>query len=677
MIFQKLLAGFAASKEPLSDSKLQCLFSPRLLDCLMNQASHAHHFVHRAAIQTLKAVEEIVSTDPALLPLVLERLLGAHGTYEFDQRTNTKTIDRLLRQIGHGNEEQVLQAIRKPLSSVSRMDASEADDGDVKHARQMIRAYIEYLSKSLNALALLATTESATQGEQKTAFLKALKELATLAYSTSQVVPASLLTDSIREMCQTRLESSLAKLARMRGQHELFCQAVTELDPGSDKMDAEIATAKKEALKRMKKLLKRKGSEEAGQLSLSHSLAILHAVSIFRLYNEDPDAMEVLMDLAEQTPDAGAENAEGDSEVLVETLLSMVTRPSKLMREVSHQVFGAFTEQMSEGGLSLLTEPLVVPENLKGQKALFSTEDEDAMEADDVDDGDDGSSDTGDEEEEEDDDESVEDVEDDSDVEIDGNVRFNGLDEEGDVEEEEDSDDEESEEVKKEAEDLDKLLGGILGSHRLDQDDEAEASGSDEDMSDSEMLALDEKLVEVFKQRRKVNPDNTKKAKREARQTVVNFKNRILDLLDIYVKNEAADPLALQALLPLLTMIRTTTNKPLRARGCNVISSYKLGKKKRRGRSGKGKGKEGQDAESLLALLKEIHEEARRTGSQAHASAASTAGVRVASAIVSADKDMHESVISLYSKTLAAWKPCKERSTFQSVWNTWVPPSSS
>lgn len=675
MVFQKMLAGFAASNESLASDKLQCLFSKNMLDCLMNQASQSDRFVYRAAIHTLKSVENVTTAKPHILSNVLRRLLSSHGAYNFDIRTKTKTIDKLLRLTGNGNEKSVLQAVREPLAHLKTITPAAGGKKNGE-AEQMIRSFIEYLTKIIHALVVDTSSELDVKTFKQSAILDSLKDLAYIANNDSQIVPSVLVSDTLRDLARERLETSLGKLAKFCGQYKIFCSAIEELDLSTAKLDEELATAKEEALTRMKKLLKSKKSADGAQQSLSQGLAMLYAVSIFRLYNEDADAMEVLSDLAEQAPEKGVAATES-SEFLVEVLLSMVTRSSLLMREISHQVFGTLSSQISEEGLDLLLEPLSAPENVQGQKELFNIEDDDVIAEGDGDDDDD-------DEDEDDDDVEVVDVEDASDVEIGSDTQFvslngQGEDDDSDSDDEDDESEEETEQDKEMA-DLDQAIGNILKSHRLDKDDDAQSSDNDADMSDSEMLALDEKLTEVFKQRKKARPDSTKD-KRQAKRTVVDFKNRILDLLEIYIRNEVGNPLALNLLLPLLRLIRTTKEKQLATRAHSVIAEFKrAGKKAKGGKKDKDSGdavaaKAAEvDTDKLMAILAEIHDEARKEAGNSHVTAASIAALKVVTAIMAADRSMHERIIALYSRTLADWPHCKGRTQFSHYWNSWVPP---
>ncbi|PTB62935.1 hypothetical protein BBK36DRAFT_1144471 [Trichoderma citrinoviride] len=672
IVFQKFLEG-CIEHHPL----LQILFSKNLMTSLMNQAAKEDRYLHRAAVKALKAIEGAVSSHPMALVPVLESLLSRNGVYNFDQRTSTKTVDKLLQNFNSGNDKATLKIIQAPIASLSQQEVSEA--------QTILRVHIDYLSK------VLAACASFTKGSQSdklkgTSLSATLQQLSRLAYSQPDDIPREALTEQIQELARSRLESALAKLTRQTSDFVTFCQAVASIDSNAVTMSGEIKEAIEGALSRMQKLLKQKTKTDNDR-TLTQGLAMLHAISIFQLYNQDPDAMEVLDDLAQfhdrlQEGKLGDDDT-GSSEFLVEILLSMVARPSSLMRQVSQQVFEAFTSQISAGGLELLTGPLAANESAKGQKELFNTEDDDM----DID---------GDSSDDEDDD----DVEEISNLEIDSDVEFVDLedadgedgddddaeDEKEDDDDEENEEDDEGEEEGKEKKtkkrenpgriDLDDLtLGQILKSHRLDKDAEAESSADEGDMSDSQMFALEDKLAEVFKQRAKARPDS-KKQKKDAKQSVVNFKHRILDLLDIFVRNET-----------------------LASRACEIILNYQRGMKKARSAikdnkdaaaaannnnnnnnnattetaAASSSSLPAYDADQLLSVLVEVHEEAGKDNAHAFAKAASAASLIVASAMFASDKDLVKRVAAVYAKTQSDWVlgQAKLQSSFFADWNNW------
>ncbi|KAL7924281.1 DNA polymerase phi domain-containing protein [Trichoderma austrokoningii] len=659
-VFQKFLESYATHP-----ALLQILFSKNLMTSVMNQAAKEDRYLHRAAIKTLKAIEAAVSTQPSILAPVLENLLTKNGVYNFDQRTNTKTIDRLLQNFNLENDKPCLKIIQSPIAGLSQQEASEA--------QTILRVHIDYLSKVLGACASLGGKESQSDKLKNSSLSATLQQLSRLAYSQPEDIPKDVLTEQIQELARSRLETALAKLTRQTSDFVTFCQAVASIDSSAVTMSEEIKSAIESALSRMNKLLKQKTKTDNDK-TLTQGLAMLHAISIFQLYNEDPDAMEVLDDLAQfherlQDGKLGDDDT-GSSEFLVEILLSMVARPSSLMRQVSQQVFEAFTSQISAGGLELLFGPLGANESTKGQKELFNTED-DGMDMDGE-----GSSD-----EEDDDVEEISNIEIDSDVEfVDlGDADADG--EEGDDDDEEDEDEEDDEDDNdddEEAEDgdakegpidLDELMGNILKSHRLDKDAEAESSSDEGDMSDSQMFALEDKLAEVFKQRAKARPDS-KKQKKDAKQSVVNFKNRILDFLDIYVKNEVLSPLAFSVLIPLLDLMRTTSTKTLASRACEIILNYQKGLKKARGEAA---AMPVYDAEQLLSVLVQVHEEAGKDNAHAYAKAASAASLIVASAMFATDKELVKQAAAVYAKTQSDWVlgEAKLQNSFFADWNNW------
>ncbi|KAM0253310.1 hypothetical protein ACHAQJ_007364 [Trichoderma viride] len=673
-VFQKFLESYVVH-HPL----LQILFSKNLMTSLMNQAAKEDRYLHRAAIKTLKAIEGAVSSHTTALVPVLESLLSKNGVYNFDQRTNTKTIDKLLQSFNLENDKGCLKIIQAPISGLSQQEVTEA--------QIILRVHIDYLSKVLGACALIGAKESQANKLKNTSLSATLQQLSRLAYSQPDDIPKDVLTEPIQELARSRLESALAKLTRQTSDFVTFCQAVASIDSSAVTMSEEIKSSIESALSRMHKLLKQKTKTDNDK-TLTQGLAMLHAISIFQLYNQDPDAMEVLDDLAQfherlQEGKLGDDDT-GSSEFLVEILLSMVARPSSLMRQVSQQVFEAFTAQISAGGLELLTGPLGTNESTKGQKELFNTED-DGMDID------------GDSSDEEDDD-----VEEISNVEIDSDVEFVDLgdadgeegddddeeeeDEEEEEEEEEDDDDDDDEEKEDEKgdekegpTDLDDLIGSILKSHRLDKDADAESSSDEGDMSDSQMFALEDKLAEVFKQRAKARPDS-KRQKKDAKQSVVNFKHRILDFLDIYVKNEVLSPLGFSLLIPLLNLMRTTSTKTLASRACEIILNYQKGLKKARSSNKDTAAATTEaaaapvyDADELLSVLVEVHEEAGKDNAHAYAKAASAASLIVASAMFATDKELVKRAAAVYAKTQSDWVlgQAKLQNSFFADWNNW------
>jgi DNA polymerase phi len=432
------------------------------------------------------------------------------------------------------------------------------------------------------------------------------------------------------------------------------CELLESFSPDGVEMDEDITESKDRAILTMEKILKKARKAGGKDRAPSQALALLYSLVIFQLYNGESEALSILDELKlcydklirhKDTDDTDTEA----SEVLVELLLSFISKPSALLRKVTQHVFGAFMSDMTAGGLKLMTDILESNESLRGQQELFDQEpeDEDGLDIDDEDD------------------------ELDSDVEV---IDMNGdegsfntnLDDDEDETEDGDDNEESEEDENEEAKKLDEALAKALGTHRLVEDAEAE-SDSDADMTDSEMMALDSKLVEIFSQRKKV--PNKKQEQKDAKETMINFKSRVLDLLDIYVKKQAANPLAFGLLLPLLQLIRTTKTNQLAEKSHSIISSFAKAYKAAKNTPGTAE----INISDQTKLLKAVHLEASQDPSHSFAKAASTASLLIASSMYSLDKASVKKIASVYKDSQVRWVDgeCKMQAAFFVEWVNW------
>lgn len=81
----------------------------------------------------------------------------------------------------------------------------------------------------------------------------------------------------------------------------------------------------------------------------------------------------------------------------------------------------------------------------------------------------------------------------------------------------------------------------------LEHDTDSELS----DLDDEQMQAFDEKLSEVFRNRKSLHAE-----KRDALKAMLDFKLRTIDLLEIFIKKQPSNPLILDLMLPVLDALR-------------------------------------------------------------------------------------------------------------------------
>ena len=188
---------------------------------------------------------------------------------------------------------------------------------------------------------------------------------------------------------------------------------------------------------------------------------------------------------------------------------------------------------------------------------------------------------------------------------------------------------------------------------------------TDDDMNDEEMEALDAQLVAVFKERKKVT--SKKSQRKDVKETIINFKCRVLELLEIFIKQHHANTLALDLLLPLLRVIRNTTSKLVSIKACDLIKDY--------ARFCKGKNiPSGGSKELLLELLHSVHSEAMRQGSNAFTYACSQASLLVVRVLAAEDRENLRQVTATYASTqerLLFDPQCKIKTSFFIDWLNW------
>lgn len=117
MIFQKFL------ESALSYSHIvQNLLSQNLTTCLINQAAIQDRYLHRAATKALKAIERAAEANPGVVPVIIQVLLGKYGVYNFDQKTNSKTVDRLLHCTKPEHASEVVKTLRQLVLANDKYD---------------------------------------------------------------------------------------------------------------------------------------------------------------------------------------------------------------------------------------------------------------------------------------------------------------------------------------------------------------------------------------------------------------------------------------------------------------------------------------------------------------------------------------------------------------------------
>ncbi|KKY23009.1 putative dna polymerase [Phaeomoniella chlamydospora] len=570
--------GFLVSIAAINNAPpaaLRFLLRGNFLRALINQSASGERLLHRAAQRTVHALLTRSTESPEASATILRALLSStEGGATFDQVTKTKTLEKLVTSVKPETMEDVVDALTAFLQQPGTLDDKQAHAKRVGAADLLVQAFSQTFAEGW--------TEEI--GEDSRA--KILKAFATLSYfvppgdlpaKKSSISPP--LASSTRQILQARLSSCLERAMKSKASAMASMDVVVgELrrsgkEPDEVKSAVEMDEGVRGALSTAWTVLTSLQKQKPTTSPYLQAVKLLFSLSVLQVYNGDPDAVQILEELEGFIADSAEKSHSESADGIIEILLSFSSQPSKFLRRITIQVFQNFAPSITDSGLQSLTRILEADESVKGQQELFDAQPSDIEEEED------GSSD------DEDDATSL-----DSDVEmLDSDVeeisaqnetsdskssREDGSSSSGE-DDADDNDDEDGEDDELAA--FDAKLAAALRT-RKPQDDldapESSDSASDSTMSDSEMEALDGALSSVFAARKAAA--SKKKENKDARSNIIQFKNRVLDLLEVYLKQEHLNPLCLGLINPLLNAASpqyTKTNQ-ISTRCTQLIRDY-------------------------------------------------------------------------------------------------------
>ncbi|MCJ1393982.1 DNA-directed DNA polymerase [Xylographa bjoerkii] len=634
---------------PIASSRI--ILGPNFLRCMVNQLASAERYLHRIAEKSLRAIHLRIDQDPQVAAVFIERLI-ANSYANFDHLTKTKTIEKLLNQ---ANVQALQDIIAIFGQAILRPEAQ--DDKGASATRQLVSDYLVSLVRSTLSPVLELTEYHRCMSAATTIFLK---------YAYFEVIPdvndpvkspEPPMSIGSREVFKSRLTSCLSHLM-VKSENPAYhpyevlktirlYETQTERYTPLMSLDGEsdVAETIKKGWKAITKLHKDEQSADPARTEFLRAFKLLYTLTILQIYNGDADAVSIVGELQTCYKALFVSKSQVDhgkaAETLVEIILSLVSKPSLLFKRLAQQVFSVCTSVVNANGLQSMIIVLETKETVSGQQEIFEQDDADGdsdIVMSDVREVNGSTSDTG----------ESPDVSD-AGSSVDGRLQ-----------------DDNSDATDDELAEFDAKLAQALGTRRLDEDLVAnEEESSDEDMDDEQMEALDEQLETVFRERKKLT--SKKNEKKEAKETIIVFKSRVLELLEIYIKQQYLNEQALTIILPILSLIRRTSNKQISEKACNLIRDYsKLYKLKDRLTNLFL-------PEKAKLLLEDVHKAAMEEGSNAYANACSQASLLLTKIYITNGGDLSD-VLSQYAVTQLAFmteSDCHIRTSFFSDWLNW------
>jgi DNA polymerase phi len=537
------------------------LLSPRVVRCIVNQRSGKERLLHQVAKLPLDRLCQRVRKEQEHAPIssILRTLIVTSEKPAFDQATSSNTIASMLQ---HANSACVKDTISLVEDFILHPGDSGLDPSNTKASRPV------FADMFLNLIRM----RKVAPDEPWVSHL--LEVLLKLCYFQWNAEPA--LTDASRAAFRSRLMSCTNHLIT-ESRPYIICQSIVSLLKNLEArkelkllltFDANVRRVLERAFAHVNAI----SNDDSTLSPVPQAFICLYALTILQVFNEDPDAVSMLEEI-ETAYQATIEESQPLNEafdLLMEVLLSMVSKPSALYRKVAQHVFTAFAPSLTAGALQSMLAILSQKETSAGQRALFDQNgdgeidgleedfqgDIDGLEASDVE-----------VLAQEDDDEKVASISERSE-ESEG---FEGS--EVDVSDTEDQ---------AQMERLDASLGELLKTGRSGAEEEAT---DDESMDDEQMMALEPHLTKIFQERQSTT--SKKKENQDAKETMINFKNRVLDFVTIYVKEQHSNPIALEIILPLLQLIWKSSSKQISEKASDIIRQYVELCRKKRGRISK------------------------------------------------------------------------------------------
>ncbi|PWN19959.1 hypothetical protein BCV69DRAFT_283492 [Microstroma glucosiphilum] len=635
-VFCKALIAAPAAEKPL-------LFTPNFMRTWINQLAGKERLLHNAATSAAEIVTEVVKETPRAGFALVAQLLGKHGSQNFDKLTKTKTIEGLLSAMDG-------QGVKDYIVWVVELLATSADDAKRRWALDQLLSLVRNTA--------IPTDESSTED-----ILKYLAAGGFFSWKKAPSAEAGLLSHQpkpsfsveARDVCRSRFLSCLTELAertttvttsieaakprRVQGvtsagelwvskAWEIFNSLLKDTKNFASVMSEDATQIAADGSELLQKVRKAGKAQKSDRLQAFETLVVASLLFALESPEEAAELVESLNDcfsslfLSKAAPPAPKSTEDGEEErepagieLLQDYIIGLLEKPSAFLRAIAEQVFGVFATEMTKESLDHLIDQL----GLNEEPADEEEEGGDAMDVDGAD---------GDEAESETSEDSIESasVEDDDEEDVDVDEKFRS-----DV--------------------LEALKAGGIAHEESDEDEDDEDGGSDDDddkesvpdLTDDQMLAIDDKLAEIFRQRM-----SSRQNKKEAKQEAVAFRNKILDLLAIYARKQVSNPLVVNLVRPLFLL--ATESDELDRQVANKASTIL--------RNNLCKAKEmpiGPGIEVVEEDLRAVHSFACRTASPELASVANTVNLyltRVALGPTSNKAAPSAALVKVYEETL-------------------------
>ncbi|KAF8843637.1 hypothetical protein BDN67DRAFT_945267 [Paxillus ammoniavirescens] len=643
-VFKKALTRVSATELPM-------LFTKNLMRSWINHLSNKDRYLHRISIDVAKHIQSLVQESPALgFPLILQ-LTGVYGSDQFDKLTRTKTVESILTVMDSTGIKSYVLSL---LDQVNSSKDTEEDSSAVDFRRTWIADQFAALIRNGSIPKSDDWIQIVLDWFIVSGLFVVHKRSESSAIRALRALPSPPFAEAIQLHCRSRLLGCLADLNTQLTVIKQGDQTHKETAIASDgefwmsKALATLAQLDKDA----KHVKAHQDIEEEAQALF---VKTQKAISQLRKISEDKEIARgfelVLSSLLLQCrcgEDGSLENLESclnatskmfpnektlkkvkkaktqppsDDEpepidVLVDVIIGFLEDASAFTRSVANESFSRVSSAVQGSTVDLILTQL----ERRDPNALVDDEDEEMHN----DNGDSAS----DEEDEEDEGEG--DDEESSSKEVSGDDSDSG-----------EEDDEAADEVRQKIENALKTLA-------MDVEKE------------EQMMAIDDHLAEIFRSR---TSERKSKKDVDAQREATHFKNRVLDLVEIFVKKVPQSPLNVRLVLPLVELV---TKSGMDERQLSDKASGIL-----KGRLSKSKDVPTTvDHDEVETILREVHRRAQRSHSPDTLPVLSQSSLYLCRILTSLDAE--DAAVRVYGESLDDYMSRKASQLAFSFFQDWT-----
>ena len=338
------------------------IFTKNLMRCLINQLASQERYLHRAAERSIKALIARARLNPNARAPILKAILDPDkGDINFDKITKTKTVEYLISSVDDQAFEQVVDVYEDLILRPGVEDEKAAMSRRQSAADQLVSAI-----KSIQQ----PTGEDLANSQCLVSIRRILAVFAKYAYFDVENVqdnqglsPSPKMSQASREMFRSRISSCLSSLiAKAIGQPSYFAYELVSCIHGREEntehpnaalnADENVRSVLKASWQILRKVHSQSSLIPDVEARFYRALELLYSLTIIQVYNEEADAVGILIELNNSfNPLLHKKKPPQDSVTLVEILLSFIAKPSQLFRRLAQQVFTACASELDDFAL--------------------------------------------------------------------------------------------------------------------------------------------------------------------------------------------------------------------------------------------------------------------------------------------------------------------------------------